>query len=905
LPPSLTPTTAGTNIFTEQQEVYLGDVMAEHVSQTVTILHDDALTEHIRQLGTQLIRYLPQTKLHFQFMLVDLPEPNAFSLPGGRVYISRKIVALAHNDDELAGIVAHEMGHIVTHQGAISMTRLLQQTIGVTQVGDAADITNKYHQYLESFRRSGKRPGGEEEGHQEIADQVAVFAVARAGYSPQAYIDIWDRFNETHGKTGSWFSDFVGTTKPSERRLREMQKNLAVLPRGCADIRPSTDVAAFKEWQARVIAAKSVKEESLPGLLSKQTLPQPLRPDIYALKFSPDGKYVLAQDDGGIHVLSREPFALVFFIDAPDAYPATFSLDSHTVSFYSSAFRVETWDIQSHERSSVREVLLNEPCLQSQLSYDGKNLACLKADYSLTLLDVANGGTLITRPHFLETEVGFTMYVYAVNAIHNRQLIHMAFSPDGRYFLAGSHSQVLTYDLQQKMEASFPGSIRDVIKGSFAFVGSDRIAGVNMFYGASSPLLQFPKGNHIAELPLSPMSGIGAAGHGNYLLISPIKDHPLGIMSIDRRVVMAEFKHAAGDIYDNWILSERNDGEVALFDLGSKQNLGAIQLNQSHLGRLNSATVSQDFDRLAISTASRGAIWDLKRNSRVQLTRNFQGGWFAPDDSLYVDFPKFEKDERAIWKLNSSGTANKLYEIDEKHCRQAGPYLSCVESQHPIFGRGKDLTVEIEDLLTQKPVWTRYFPKDVPVVSLEGSKNVLLAWSLAEGSGRDELEKYPDLKSKAEHEDFLVEVLDLEKDSLLYKMLLKTGKRSFGVIDAEVDGSWILIRATGDQSLVYSLSTGEEKAHVFGRSAILSATAGKFAALNPSDQISFYQLENGSLIKQLAFSSPVALEKFSADGKRMFVLTRDQTVYVLDVGALQNAGAAAGPSTAAVTPVVH
>jgi predicted Zn-dependent protease len=68
LPPSLVPVAAGTNIFTEQQEVYLGDVMAEHVSQTVTILHEDALTEHVKQLGNQLIRYLPETKLHFQFL---------------------------------------------------------------------------------------------------------------------------------------------------------------------------------------------------------------------------------------------------------------------------------------------------------------------------------------------------------------------------------------------------------------------------------------------------------------------------------------------------------------------------------------------------------------------------------------------------------------------------------------------------------------------------------------------------------------------------------------------------------------------------------------------------------------------------------------------------------------------
>jgi len=905
LPPSLVPAQTGANIFTEQQEVYLGDVMAEYTAQTVTILHDDALTEHVQELGKQLIRYLPESKLRFQFTLVDLPDPNAFSLPGGRVYISRNIVALAHNDDELVGIVAHELGHIVTHQGAITMTRKLRETIGVTQVGDAADVSNKYHQYLESFRRSGKKSADEEESHQEIADQVAVFAVARAGYSPQAYVEIWDRFNETHGKTGGWFSDFFGTTKPSERRLREMQKNLAVLPAGCADIRPSTDLAAFKEWQAKVVAAKDTKEESLPGLLSRQALPQPLRPDIYTLRFSPDGKYILAQDDGGIHVLTRDPFALLFFIDAPDAYTASFSPDSRSVVFYTPSFRVETWDILSRERSSVREVLLNEPCLQTALARDGKSLGCLKADLSLTLLDVANGETLVTKPHFLESQISFTMYVYMKTAEHNRHWIHMAFSPDGRYFLAGSHTQVLTYDLQEKREISLPGSIRDVVKGSFAFVGTDRIAGVNMFYGANSPVLQFPQGNRTAELPLSATSTLGPASHGNYVLISPIGDHPLGILSLDRRVAIAEFRHAAGDIYDNWILSERNDGEVAVFDISTKQSLGVVQLNQAHLGRLQSEAVNPDFDHLAISTFSRGAIWDLKRNARMQLTRSFHGGWFAADNSFYVDFPKFENDERAIWKLNATGTANKLYEVGEKHCRQSAAYLVCAESKHgPLLG--KDSTVEIQDLLTQKPVWTRYFPKDVPIVSLQGSQMVLLSWTLGEGSGRDELEKFPDLKAKAEREDYLVEVFDLSKDALLSKLLLKTGKHSISVEDAEIDGAWMVVRARGEQSLVYSLATGEETAHVFGRNAIVSAAAGEFAALNPSDEISLYQLGTGSLQKQLKFSSPVALDRFSADGKRLFVLTRDQTAYILDVAVSPTASAPTnGTSATAVTPVVH
>jgi WD40 repeat protein len=885
LPPVLGATPPGANIFSEQQESDLGDVMAERVSQTVNILHADSLTEHLHQLGDRLLRYLPATKLRFQFLLVDLPKPNAFSLPGGRVYVARKIVALARSDDELAGILAHELGHIVTRQLAIEMTRGFRDVLGVSQVGHRADIANKYHQYLESYRRNPGHYGGEEEGHQYVADQVALFAMARAGYAPQAYVDIWDRFQETHGKTGGWFSDIFGTTKPSQRRLREMLKSMAVMPAGCAEIRSSSDAVAYQQWQAKVVAAQNTTQESLPGLVLKQSLSTPLRPDIHNLHFSPDGKYVLAQDDGGIHVLSREPFALLFFIDAPDAFPAVFSPDSRSVVFYTRSFRVETWDILSHERSSVREVLLNEPCFQSALSPDGKELGCLKADLTLALLDVASGETLTAKPHFFEADFNAGMLALLMPAQRDLRPIHMAFSPDGRYFLAGSHNQVLAYDLQQKREASLPGSIRNVVKNSFAFVGPDRIAGVDMYSADKSPVLRFPQGNRVAELPLSNTTNLEPAAHGDYLLLWPLKDKPFGVMNLSTRKIFAVFKHTAGDIFDNWILSERNDGELGIFDITAKQNIASVHLSQSHLGRLQAIALSSDFNWLALSTQNRGAVWDIKRNTRIVLSRGFQGGWFAPDNSLYADFPKSEKQERAIVKLDTLGNDSFMYGIVQKLCWQAGPDLVYEVAKNPNSYERKDWTVDVHDLLTQRSLWSRHFPGEKPVITLQAEHTLLLGWSLIEGAGRDELQKFPDIKDKGEREDYLVEILDFSRDAVTSKVLVKTSRRSFRIEDVKTDGDWVLVSASADQNMVYSSTTGEEKTHVFGRQPALSAASGQFAVLNPSNQVNLYDLATGNPRRQLTFSTPVAFEKFSPEGKRLFVLTRDQTVYILDVSA--------------------
>src|SRR4051812_6415614 len=151
-PPALEKV-AGKNIFTEQQEVDLGDAMGDNLAREFVLIDDPALIEHLDELGARLARYLPPNHLRFRFFLIDSPEVNAFSISGGRIYVARKMVALTRSDDELAGVLAHEMGHIVTHQQAIETSQSLNRVLGVTQVGDRADIYDKFQRLLENERR--------------------------------------------------------------------------------------------------------------------------------------------------------------------------------------------------------------------------------------------------------------------------------------------------------------------------------------------------------------------------------------------------------------------------------------------------------------------------------------------------------------------------------------------------------------------------------------------------------------------------------------------------------------------------------------------------------------------------------------------------------------------------------
>jgi hypothetical protein len=99
------------NIFSEQQEMDLGEVVAESLAYTIRVIEDDALVRPLRRIGNRVAQQMPASKLEFRFFLIDDPNANAWALPGGRIYVTRKLVSITRNEDELAGVLAHEMGH--------------------------------------------------------------------------------------------------------------------------------------------------------------------------------------------------------------------------------------------------------------------------------------------------------------------------------------------------------------------------------------------------------------------------------------------------------------------------------------------------------------------------------------------------------------------------------------------------------------------------------------------------------------------------------------------------------------------------------------------------------------------------------------------------------------------------
>jgi hypothetical protein len=340
--------TTGSNIFNDRQEQDLGDALAEFFEADMRIA-PPAADDELTRIGEKMLATLPPTGIHYRFRIYDSGEVNAFSVTGGRVYVSRKLIAAVKSEDELAGVIAHELGHLSTHQTAIEMTYLFKVRMGVTAVGDRADVFAKVHQFLST-------PAKENEAERKetldeiVADHVALYALVRAGYAAESFPAFFNQITMNQGKTGNWLSDAFGLTHEDSRRYREAMKLIGELPAGCAG-RKTTSSAEFLAWQHDMVEER-VKNAAESATGDKPIkLDPPLRPSLWRVRFSLDGKYVLTQDDGSIAVFSLEAQKVLFRIDAPDVNAAWFTPDSSSVSSMTATF---AWSAGAWRQGSAR-----------------------------------------------------------------------------------------------------------------------------------------------------------------------------------------------------------------------------------------------------------------------------------------------------------------------------------------------------------------------------------------------------------------------------------------------------------------------------------------------------------------------------------------------------------------------
>ena len=102
------------NAFTYQKEIAEGKKAAQQVYKQMKVLPDSSpITQYVRSVGERLVAYAPGYKWPYNFHVVQDKSINAFALPGGPIFVNTGLIAAAQNESELAGVMAHEISHVV------------------------------------------------------------------------------------------------------------------------------------------------------------------------------------------------------------------------------------------------------------------------------------------------------------------------------------------------------------------------------------------------------------------------------------------------------------------------------------------------------------------------------------------------------------------------------------------------------------------------------------------------------------------------------------------------------------------------------------------------------------------------------------------------------------------------
>lgn len=214
-----TPTKAIYNVFSDEEEMAMGRKAAEETDTKMPILDAPLLTAYVNNLGQKVAQASRRPQLAYSFKIVNTDVVNAFSLPGGFVYVNRGLLDFVENESELAGVLAHEVGHIVAYHSMNDVARRYwadRAAYEITKRGiitdqQMTDLLKQYGGYLLFVNRKFSR---DEESE---ADMLGLYNAIRAGYDPQGLISALGRLSKFTGNPSLVEALLMNHPLPGER----------------------------------------------------------------------------------------------------------------------------------------------------------------------------------------------------------------------------------------------------------------------------------------------------------------------------------------------------------------------------------------------------------------------------------------------------------------------------------------------------------------------------------------------------------------------------------------------------------------------------------------------------------------------------------------------------------------
>ncbi len=205
----------GFNLFSPDQDVEMGQQASQDVNKQLPLIGDSQVVNYVGSLGKRLAAIAPNqssgVKYDWTFKVVNSSEINAFALPGGFIFVNRGAIEAAQDEAQIAGVLAHEEGHVVmrhgTHQASEMMLAQVPLSLLAGVLGQSSSLAGQLAQLGLSFGANSILLRNSRSAESQ-ADEVGTYILYRAGYDPYAMAQFFGIIEKKYPRrTIQFFSD--------------------------------------------------------------------------------------------------------------------------------------------------------------------------------------------------------------------------------------------------------------------------------------------------------------------------------------------------------------------------------------------------------------------------------------------------------------------------------------------------------------------------------------------------------------------------------------------------------------------------------------------------------------------------------------------------------------------------
>ncbi|MBA3976507.1 MAG: hypothetical protein C0504_20055 [Candidatus Solibacter sp.] len=224
----------GWNLFNKNQDIELGREAAAEMEKQLAIVQDKAITDYVNRIGNRLVERGELEKYPFFFKVVKEDSINAFALPGGPMYVHTGLIAAAENEGQLAGVLAHELSHVVlrhgTNQASKSQGIALIATLGGALAGGGGSMLGNLAQLgiglgANSVLMKYSR------GAEKDSDLLGMHTMAKAGYDPLEMARFFEKLQAEAGRGNNKLVEFFSSHPNPGNRVKAVEKEIPYLPK--------------------------------------------------------------------------------------------------------------------------------------------------------------------------------------------------------------------------------------------------------------------------------------------------------------------------------------------------------------------------------------------------------------------------------------------------------------------------------------------------------------------------------------------------------------------------------------------------------------------------------------------------------------------------------------------------